>query len=511
MAKPHHELLAVSLKKAKQVASMGIIRAVDLPRLDRERLERGGWLTRVIRGWYLLGQPTQIEGETTQWYSSFWDFIHIYLSSRFGKAYCLSASSSIDLHMGKSSIPSQLLVLVKEGGSSIIQLPFNTSLAIYQETQTFPDKIEQVRKINVMPLAMALHRLPAKFYLQEPGEVEMALKLIDITELSRELLSGKNISSANRIIGAYQFLHENQREKRLTNDLTAAGYHIQPNNPFTISESILTNTHRIKSPYAARILMMWQSMRDTVLSVFEGQKPLKKKPKIYFEHLEKIYVHDAYNSLSIEGYDVSEKLIQKIANGNWNPEYSVDDKNQINALAAKGYREAFDAVKESIDRIFHKENPGIVLKEDLHGWYSALFSPSVKAGILKPQQLAGFRSHQVYIRNSMHTPLPSSALMDAMEAFFDCVINESSPTVKAILGHFIFVFIHPYMDGNGRIGRFIMNSMFASGGYPWTIISVKRRASYMKALESASVKGDIKPFAIFVRQEMNRDASVDEH
>jgi Fic family protein len=55
--------------------------------------------------------------------------------------------------------------------------------------------------------------------------------------------------------------------------------------------------------------------------------------------------------------------------------------------------------------------------------------------------------------------------------------------------------VHPYTDGNGRIGRFLMNTMLASGGYPWTIVPLERRDEYMGALEAASVKQDIKPFA----------------
>ena len=51
------------------------------------------------------------------------------------------------------------------------------------------------------------------------------------------------------------------------------------------------------------------------------------------------------------------------------------------------------------------------------------------------------------------------------------------------------------MDGNGRMGRFLMNLMLASGGYPWTVIPVERRDEYMKALEQASVYKDIVPFA----------------
>ena len=71
-----------------------------------------------------------------------------------------------------------------------------------------------------------------------------------------------------------------------------------------------------------------------------------------------------------------------------------------------------------------------------------------------------------------------------------------------MLGHHLFVFIHPYFDGNGRIGRFLLNAMLASGGYPWTVVRVKRRVTYMVALESASVEGDIKPFARFLVEEM---------
>ena len=58
--------------------------------------------------------------------------------------------------------------------------------------------------------------------------------------------------------------------------------------------------------------------------------------------------------------------------------------------------------------------------------------------------------------------------------------------------------IHPYMDGNGRIGRFLMNLMMAAGGYPWTVIPVSNRAAYMNALERASTSGDIVPFADFL-------------
>ena len=95
---------------------------------------------------------------------------------------------------------------------------------------------------------------------------------------------------------------------------------------------------------------------------------------------------------------------------------------------------------------------------------------------------------------SQHIPLNPKAVRDAMPVLFDLLKNEPHPAVRVVLGHFFFVFIHPYMDGNGRMGRFILNVMLASGGYDWMVIPVERREEYMKALEKASVEGDISDF-----------------
>ena len=95
-------------------------------------------------------------------------------------------------------------------------------------------------------------------------------------------------------------------------------------------------------------------------------------------------------------------------------------------------------------------------------------------------------------------PLNRGALKDAMPAFFDLLTEESNPAVRVVLGHFIFVYIHPYFDGNGRMGRFLMNLMMAAGGYPWTVVPLAERKIYMAALERASVEEDIGPFADFL-------------
>jgi Fic family protein len=98
----------------------------------------------------------------------------------------------------------------------------------------------------------------------------------------------------------------------------------------------------------------------------------------------------------------------------------------------------------------------------------------------------------------MHVLPNRDAVRNAMQAFFDFLREEPHPAVRVVLGHFVFVYIHPYMDGNGRVGRFLMNTMIASGGYPWTVIPVSDRNAYVNALEKASVGDDIAPFADFL-------------
>lgn len=97
-------------------------------------------------------------------------------------------------------------------------------------------------------------------------------------------------------------------------------------------------------------------------------------------------------------------------------------------------------------------------------------------------------------------PPRSEAVRDAMPTLFAIFGEESEPSVRAVLGHWLLGYIHPYPDGNGRMARFLMNAMLASGGYPWTVIRVEDRDEYLTALERASVSTDIVPFANFIAE-----------
>jgi Fic family protein len=239
-------------------------------------------------------------------------------------------------------------------------------------------------------------------------------------------------------------------------------------------------------------------MREPILKQFPTAPGRPSNIAAYLKTADDTYVTDAYHSLSIEGYRVSPELIERVRSGDWNPDENEDDGEHRNALAARGYWQAYQAVRKSVRKALEGENAGAISDDDHGDWYREMFGPSVTAGLLRAADLAGYRNEQVYIRHSMHVPPRHETVRDCMPAFFDLLREEPEPSVRVVLGHFVFVYIHPYMDGNGRIGRFLMNVMLAAGGYPWTVIPIEKRDDYMNALESASVKQDIAPFAAFL-------------
>lgn len=271
--------------------------------------------------------------------------------------------------------------------------------------------------------------------------------------------------------------------------------------PFKHPSPLLQST-TFKSPHGARIELLWQKYRSTVIDHFPESPGLPQNTQTYLTTVNELYEYDAYNSLSIEGYQVTPELIHRVANNHWNPETHQEDKQQRDALAARGYYEAFQLVNKTLDKILKGHSPGETITKDLSQWYYHLFAPSLRAGLLSATDLVGYRNSQVYIRNSRHAPPPKEAVLDCMETFFHCLQQEPVPSVRAVLGHYIFVFIHPYMDGNGRIARFILNTMLASGGYPWTIVQVQRRKDYINSLENTHIKEDIHSFCTFITEEM---------
>jgi fido (protein-threonine AMPylation protein) len=494
------EKLAESLEVLHGLQNAGgvAIRARDLTRTHRERLIANGFLREVIKGWYIPTRPDETPGESTAWYAAFWPFAAVYLETRFGDDWSLSPEQSLSLHGGNWTVPTQLAVRSSRAGNDVTPLPHGTSLLDVRAS--LPSAVDRQQKegLRIFSIESALIESSPTYFSRHAIDVRAALGTInDPSRILAKLLDGGHSTIAGRIAGAFRNNGRDDLADEIVKTMSSAGYEVRESDPFEDRPALVLAT-RETSPYVGRIKLLWQKMREPIIERFPKAPGLPRNTDAYMRGVDEIYATDAYHSLSIEGYRVTADLIQRVRSGTWNPDLNEQDREHRNAMAARGYFQAFKTVEQSIGEVLKGKNPGEVAREDHRAWYRELFAPSVTAGLLGPADLAGYRNGQVYIRKSMHVPLNRDAVLDAMPAFFDLLRNEGDPAVRVVLGHFLFVYIHPYMDGNGRMGRFLMNVMMAAGGYPWTVIPVAQRDAYMAALEKASITEDIRPFAEFL-------------
>lgn len=500
------EKLAESLGALKALQDKGkvAIRSSDLTRTHRQRLLKNGFIQEVMKGWYISARPDEPQGESTGWYASFWEFCADYLKSRFKSGWCLSPEQSISLHIGDWTVPKQLLVRSPKGSNNKTDLIHEISIFDAKLEMPPAKEIKVKEGLRLVSLTSALIACSENQYKSKPIEIRTALSMVtDVTQILRKLLNGNHTVVAGRIAGAYRNIGREEFADTILDTMRSAGHEINEKDPFE-EKNLFTFSHRETSPYVNRMKMMWESFRGPIIENFPNSGSPITNVEDYLNKVDAIYVTDAYHSLSIEGYRVSEELIQRVSAGGWNPELSEEDRKHRDALAARGYYQAFQMVRESIKQVLEGSNAATVSNKDHGKWYRELFGPSVTAGIIEAGDLAGYRNRPVYIRRSMHTPPRWDAVGELMCTFFDLLEKEENPEVRVVLGHFIFVYIHPYVDGNGRMGRFLMNIMIAAAGYPWLVIKIEEREKYMAALEAASVGQDIVPFTKFLNKLINK-------
>ncbi|WP_245473966.1 hypothetical protein [Bradyrhizobium zhanjiangense] len=153
------------------------------------------------------------------------------------------------------------------------------------------------------------------------------------------------------------------------------------------------------------------------IAAFPAEPSKVEDADAYIAAVNERYTSDAYHSLSIEGYSVSEELIERVKSGQWSPETNENDKKQTGAMAAKGYQLAFAEVVKSVRSVLDGADAATVAEEDHLKWFRSMFEPSVAAGLLKPERLAGYRQHLLFITNSGHAPTAWESLPDAKETF----------------------------------------------------------------------------------------------
>ncbi len=501
MAAPN-EKLAASLTILRDLQKDGrrVFQSQDISRVHRERLLQNGFLQEVIKGWLISTSPGARDGDSTPWYASFWEFCARYCNARFGNEWFLSPEQSLLLHAEKTVIPTQVIVQSPKGTNHKIDLLFGTSLYDLKQTQMPPAADLTVRDgLRLFAPAAAMIRVPESFFLANPIETRVVLaSLRGPSELLQRLLDGGHSVVAGRLAGALRAIGRSDAADEIVTTMKAASYDVRENDPFGGRATHVPVTSA--APIVGRIQAMWETMRARVLDIFPSPPGLPRDRARFLRFVEEIYQSDAYHSLSIEGYSVSADLIERVRGGSWDPDHHDSDRHSRDALAARGYWQAFQIVKANVGEIIDGVNPGQLVRTAHREWYRELFQPCVTAGIIPPRALAGYRNDAVYLRTSRYVPPRWEAVRDAMPALFDLLEHEPESGVRAVLGHWLFGFIHPYPDGNGRMARFLMNTMLASGGYPWTVVRVEDRNAYLAALDRASIDLDIAPFASFLAE-----------
>ena len=121
-------------------------------------------------------------------------------------------------------------------------------------------------------------------------------------------------------------------------------------------------------------------------------------------------------------------------------------------------------------------------------------------GFVDPVEAGQFRQHQVYVGSFV----PPAAV--EVPAYLDDFLQwlnslEDTRDLHAIelaaIAHYKFVYIHPFIDGNGRTGRLLMNLILMRSGFPPVIIKKSERLAYYAHLDQAN-DGDVRPLIRFI-------------
>jgi hypothetical protein len=487
--------LLESLAVRKRLQDLGVVAIASsaLSRTHRQRLLRSGFIREVMKGWYIPSARDEPAGEPAAWVARFWSFASGYLGQRFGDDWCLGPGQSLKLHVGDFTVPRRLIVRSPRGGNKPVALLHETALIDLRLNLPDPRDIETLDGLRLMGLAAALIACPPGSFAEEPIVTRAALALVgDASLLVSRLLEGGHSVVAGRLAGALRNIGRERAAERVVVSMRAAGYTVNERDPFADRLATVL-VGRSDPPEVDRLRMMWQRLRPPILKSFPPSPGPVPHPAGYLQAVETGFTVDAFHSLSLEGFRVNAQLIHRARAEE--PSGGPADRD---ALAARGYWLAFQAVKKSIERVLAGDDAGAVVCDQHGSWYRALFAPRLAPDLLDGPASGGYRHGPGVDRFSMHIPARHEVVSELMRVFFELLQEETEPGVRVVMGHFAFLYIRPYVDRNNLIGRFLMNVLRAAGGYPWLVIPLSRRVDYRAALESARIDANIVPLANFL-------------
>jgi len=192
-----------------------------------------------------------------------------------------------------------------------------------------------------------------------------------------------------------------------------------------------------------------------------------------------------YDSTNIEGNTLTLQETSQLLFENITPRKSLREINEIT-----NHKEAFDFIIEN--------------KKDVSKELILKLHKLVVKNTLKPElknQIGKYRTLQVYIRGTNWFPPKSTEVPKEIASLLSWYTKNKKklhPLILAAYFHSAFETVHPFVDGNGRVGRLILNLILRKNNFPMINIPNKKKYIYYEALESAQTKGDLRPLVKFL-------------
>ena len=235
--------------------------------------------------------------------------------------------------------------------------------------------------------------------------------------------------------------------------------------------------------------------KESLLSQIDRKKKKLDKMRHLTEgELERLHeefiVEYTYNSNAIEGNTLTLRETDLVLRG-----LTVDRKPLKDHMEAVGHKEAFDFVSELV-----KENGKInerIIKQ-IH--YLVLADKKDDRGV--------YRRIPVRIMGAAHEPVQPYLIEPKMEELLrNYLASEEHIVTKLARFHIEFEVIHPFIDGNGRTGRLIVNLELMKAGYPPIDIKFTDRIAYYNAFDEYHVKHNLKAmetlFAKYINERLD--------
>jgi Fic family protein len=225
---------------------------------------------------------------------------------------------------------------------------------------------------------------------------------------------------------------------------------------------------------------------DLAKALIDKHRPLSQS--IINRLHEQMVVEWTFNSNAIEGNTLTLKETQLVLQEG----ITVKNKSLKEYLETINHKTAIDFIEDLA------KNSGKISERNIREIHSLVLKD------IDTDYAGRYRDINVRITGSAHRPPDFLLIKDKMTEFVQKILNSKMHSiVKAAMVHFELVHIHPFVDGNGRTARLLMNLVLIKNGYFPTIILKNDRMKYYNVLEKAH-KGKTNEFVFFVARSLER-------